>query len=29
MFEIVAVVFTFGLVLAFIGWWRGPDIPAN
>jgi len=27
MFEIVFLVFAFASVLAFVEWWKGPDIP--
>jgi len=27
MFELVAVVFVIGCLVALVEWWKGPDIP--
>jgi hypothetical protein len=27
MFELVAVIFAIGMTVAFVEWWKGPDIP--
>jgi hypothetical protein len=29
MFELVAVVFVIGCLLALVEWWKGPDIPTS
>jgi hypothetical protein len=29
VFEAVLIVFGFAMVLAFVQWWQGPDIPRS
>jgi hypothetical protein len=29
MFEIVLIIFTFASVVAFVQWWKGPEIPRS
>jgi|BarGraIncu00222A_1022003.scaffolds.fasta_scaffold275688_1 hypothetical protein len=29
MFELVAVVFVIGCLVALVEWWKGPDIPTS